>query len=1748
MAIWQEPHRKAAVMAAMILAMTLLLAIGILPVKASAGTADQWDLVFEDDFTGTSVDTTKWNIEDWPSDRNQELQYYAPDDVYIENGNLVLRSQKRTYTIPPGKKGEGGTREYTSGAVNTLNRYNLTYGKVEVRGKVPKSQGYWPAIWLNAVSGWPPEFDIIEFLGHEPNVLHTNNHWGKYPNNGQVGGAFKGTVDLSEDFHVYGFEWDPGEIRYYLDDVLVRTYTYNGKLYKNGSWYDAISNEPMYLILNTAIGGSWPGSPDETSVFPQEFKIDYVKMYKRSADSKVLENLAKSKSASGNNPVWEGNEANKATDNNSNTFWYPMSGTVQELTVDLGQVYSNVNGTEISWDSAGNYPYKIDVSADGAVWSTVKDRTQTSGSPMVQTNADTFQPVNARYVRLTINKALAGVMEIKVFNGALTDPPSPPVVETPRLPSRMTEDPYNNLTRGAASSVFFERSDGWSLVTNTPQFMDGDASRAQRSQNTMKWLTYKVQDVKTFELTAYAWGSTADTGIFAGKTKIFASPDNVNWTELELSYNNGSNNNSWYRAVIAPKTPLPEGSLYYKIELHPTDPTQNDTWKYCLGNISFVQDNVLTDPLNESSSQAALAHSANWSLVTDNPGQFKNDPGRWSPSDGEAAYIVYNRQDIHDFEVTLFSRAGGSDVLEAYTSPDGVSWSKLAIVGSDPDNLADSWLAASFSPAEALPYKADYLKIALAGGAGDSRAQLSQFKLHYGIPQPQKEQAAPVKPLKTGIADRGTPVIDGEVEGIWNGTQTLVTDRRKSRLPGPSSAAVKTLWDESYLYVLADVKDPAVVRNSPISYGDWDEDCVEIYVDEDHQKNITYDSNDFQYRVNYEGKLSASAGIEAVVRPTETGYLVEAKIPFKSLTASQGKVIGFDIQVSDDPGTGHRQYIASWNSEDERQSASMFTIGDLVLGPAKPPLAPAVSGITLDSSRINLSAGQTYQARITSLMEITGPQSVVSYVYGPATGQISFASSNPQIASVYDTGLIVAHAAGETVVMATYGGKSASAAVTVLPSEQPIPDPVPRSPIVVASHQQVDDSHSNYATNVLSPADYTGTNTLHWAASGTAWISMYLGESAKVVNGVQLGFVQHEIDTRYYKLKIDYSADGQNWSAAPSGTVTSDTYMTETPWSWDADSYLDSLALNAASAAEPENTLQSFIFDEPVEARFIRIAGDGNVTGASSDEWNRYWRLRPVFSSSMSAYAPPAEVSVTGSDFLYPGGSVQLLAHILPESATVTDVIWSSSDPSVASVNSEGWVTAMSEGNVSITTTTADGQFISAGVFQQASDTHEITITAISTELSTLSLSAGELSPAFASGITSYASSVPYGVSTLSATANADRFSTITVNGNPVASGQASDGILLNTGSNTLSIVVTAPDGTTKTYRVIVYREFGGDNGHNGFTTNGSGVPATGGDGKMTLPAGQAGEVSLGSKVTVSVPAGSANKELRITITQVADSQGLLRNHEIPLSPVFEIVKNIPENFSKPITLTFMFDPSILKDKQTAAVFYYDEARKAWIEVDGGTIHNNRISVTVDHLTKFAVFAVNTPAVQPAPAVRLSDIAGHWAEAFIRQAVSAGIVSGYPDGAFKPDRMVTRAEFTVMLMNALKPQSEGAALDFTDAAEIGEWAQAAVAQAVKAGIVSGYEDGSFRPDATVTRAEIAVMLAGALGLEAKAEGGSGFADEHELPEWSKGAIEALKRQGFVEGKEGGRYDPTAPATRGEAAKLLSHLVNWQGRL
>ncbi|MEZ0537580.1 family 16 glycosylhydrolase [Caldicellulosiruptoraceae bacterium PP1] len=247
---------------------------------------EKWELIFFDDFNDNELDRSKWNVIDAGGGfGNNELQYYADrlENVKVENSNLIITAIKENTKY-------NETYDYTSGKLTTQDKFYFTYGKVEVKAKLPKTQGIWPAIWmmpqdLNKYGEWPScgEIDIMELLGQEPNTVYGTIHYGNpHTYNGSSYTLEQG--DFSQDYHIFSIEWEPGEIRWYVDGVhyLTRTDWFtkdeNGRIYKD---HPAPFDRDFYLILNVAVGGNWPGYPDSTTIFPQQMLVDYVKVYKK---------------------------------------------------------------------------------------------------------------------------------------------------------------------------------------------------------------------------------------------------------------------------------------------------------------------------------------------------------------------------------------------------------------------------------------------------------------------------------------------------------------------------------------------------------------------------------------------------------------------------------------------------------------------------------------------------------------------------------------------------------------------------------------------------------------------------------------------------------------------------------------------------------------------------------------------------------------------------------------------------------------------------------------------------------------------------------------------------------------------------------------------------------------------------------------------------------------------------------------------------------------------------------------------------------------------------------------------------------------------------------------------------------------------------------------------------------------------------------------------------------------------------
>jgi len=271
---------------------------------------DDWVLVWNDEFEGTAVDASKWDydigngffdykshtwIEGWG---NEELQYYTreADNVSVKDSLLTIRAVKEAL------HGCG----YTSARLKTRKRdgtvlFAKTYGRFEIRAKVPWGKGLWPALWMlpqtDVYGGWAAsgEIDLMEIVGEKPHEVLNSIHFGSpgLPSRALIthvhplpGGS---TV---ADWHVYACEWEPGEIRFYVDGVhtCTRDHWWSCSRTKDGEGviaqraadlnpWPAPFDQPFFLVMNVAVGGNFPGVPNEQTQFPAELVIDYVRVY-----------------------------------------------------------------------------------------------------------------------------------------------------------------------------------------------------------------------------------------------------------------------------------------------------------------------------------------------------------------------------------------------------------------------------------------------------------------------------------------------------------------------------------------------------------------------------------------------------------------------------------------------------------------------------------------------------------------------------------------------------------------------------------------------------------------------------------------------------------------------------------------------------------------------------------------------------------------------------------------------------------------------------------------------------------------------------------------------------------------------------------------------------------------------------------------------------------------------------------------------------------------------------------------------------------------------------------------------------------------------------------------------------------------------------------------------------------------------------------------------------------------------------
>ena len=264
--------------------------------KVDRSTSQFTKLVFADEFDKPGLpDPARWAYETGFI-RNNEAQFYTKQrsqNARIENGNLVIEARKENFTRADAGPDASGWRgrdaaQYTSASLHTKGKAEWTYGRIEVRAKLPPGRGTWPAIWMLGTNiaqvGWPAcgEIDIMEFVGYNPGTVHANVHMRKYNHTKGTGKGDKISVpDATAAFHIYAVEWSPDRMDFYVDDKKYFTFkNENAPGQKNADVWPF--DQAHYLILNLAIGGAWGGQKGiDDSIFPTTYYIDYVRVYQK---------------------------------------------------------------------------------------------------------------------------------------------------------------------------------------------------------------------------------------------------------------------------------------------------------------------------------------------------------------------------------------------------------------------------------------------------------------------------------------------------------------------------------------------------------------------------------------------------------------------------------------------------------------------------------------------------------------------------------------------------------------------------------------------------------------------------------------------------------------------------------------------------------------------------------------------------------------------------------------------------------------------------------------------------------------------------------------------------------------------------------------------------------------------------------------------------------------------------------------------------------------------------------------------------------------------------------------------------------------------------------------------------------------------------------------------------------------------------------------------------------------------------
>jgi beta-glucanase (GH16 family) len=362
--------------------------------KTTTPRAATYQLVWSDEFNGTGVDGSKWNIDIGNPNVNNEKESYQAANATVAGGNLVITARQQNV---------GDGQPYTSAKLNTSGKFSVQYGRIEARIKLPMVQGTWPAFWMlgtniNSVN-WPDcgEIDIMEHVNTSNTILGTM-HWNGGNGHVQYGSS---TTTTPGDYHIYAVEWDSSSIRWFVDNTLYVTGNIQNNINNTGAF-----QLPFYIILNLAMGGDLPGNTIDNNSLPTTMMVDYVRVYKLVNSSgppigqtitlKGFNNLYVS-GENGTQPM----NCNRTTASTWEQFLVVDEGSGKVALQSMGKYVSSENGTQ---------PITCNRTSVGA-WETFTWGTNADGTITLQGSNGKFVSSENGTQAMTCNRATASGWE-----------------------------------------------------------------------------------------------------------------------------------------------------------------------------------------------------------------------------------------------------------------------------------------------------------------------------------------------------------------------------------------------------------------------------------------------------------------------------------------------------------------------------------------------------------------------------------------------------------------------------------------------------------------------------------------------------------------------------------------------------------------------------------------------------------------------------------------------------------------------------------------------------------------------------------------------------------------------------------------------------------------------------------------------------------------------------------------------------------------------------------------------------------------------------------------------------------------------------------------------------------------------------------------------------------------------------------------------------------------------------------------